>query len=368
MIQLSDKKILFVVSQLKVGGAAKMIKYVANLCTAYFGAVALLTYYDDFTPDDVAPSIHRINLNVKSSVLPIWRVKALSRLKRVIRQGKYDIVCSFLPDVSTMSRLATKGFDTITVSAERGDPFQFSQFWKMVVKWTYRKSDYCIFQLEQARDFFDQKVVEHSFVIPNPYVPIQNVQPFDGERKKTIVSAGRFAPQKRFDVLIKAFAHVHQRYPDYKLVLYGEGPSLGEYKKLAKQFQIERFVEYPGYVKNVSDMIREDGIFVLSSDYEGIPNSLIEAMSVGLPSVATDCSPGGASFLTDKGKRGLLVPKHDVEEMAKAICKLIENPELAKTLSERSIEIVSQLDINVINQMWINAFTQMIEKNGRKKS
>lgn len=359
---LPDKKILFVVSQLKVGGAAKMIKYVANLCVSHFGDVSLLTYYDDYTPDDVDGAINRINLNVKATgVIPIWRIRAYYRLRKIIKNGKYDIICSFLPDISTMSLLAAIGTHSIVVSAERGDPYQFSKFWKILMGWTYKHSDYCIFQLEQARDFFQKEVVLHSFVIPNPYVPENNVQPYDGKRRKTIVSAGRFAVQKRFDVLIEAFALVHKKHHEYKLILYGEGDCFSEYKHLAKKFQIEDYIDFPGYVRNVSSLIREEGIFVLSSDYEGIPNSLIEAMSMGMPVVATDCTPGGASFLTKEGERGLLVPTGNAKEMASAIIKLIENPSLAKSLSEKAKGVIEDLDINVINTMWINAFEQMIK-------
>lgn len=366
---LFNKTILFVVSQLKVGGAAKMIKYVANLCADNFGHVTMVTYYDDYTPKDLNSSIIRINLGVESWGLPFWRVKALSRLKKVVKKGRYDIVCSFLPDVSAMSRLATIGTQSIIVSAERGDPFQFSKVWKAIVSWTYRRSDYCFFQLEQARDFFGEKVKKHSFVIPNPFVPGEGVSPYFGQRKKTIVSAGRFAKQKRFDILIQAFAKVHDAHPDYRLVLYGEGDCKVEYEELSKQSGIEDFIDYPGYVKNTAVHIREDGIFVLSSDYEGIPNSLIEAMSVGMPCVATDCSPGGASFLTDKGKRGLLIPVHEIGEMARAINQLIEDPDLSKCLSVKAIDITKELDIEVISKLWIDAFTQMIERrNGRKES
>ena len=369
MMNLSDKTILFVVSQLKVGGAAKMIKYVANLCASHFKEVTLATYYNDFTPDDVLPSIHRINLNVKAAKIPTWRIAALKRLRKFIKEGGFDIVCSFLPDVSTMSRIATRGLDTITVSAERGDPFQFSKIWKRIIEWTYEKSDYCFFQLERARDFFGEDVAKHSFVIPNPYVPVEGIEPYNGERKKTIVSAGRFAEQKRFDILIRAFAKVLAIHPDYRLVLYGEGDSKQSYISLAEKLGIIKYVDFPGYIKTVAANIREDGIFVLSSDYEGIPNSLIEAMSVGLPCVATDCTPGGASFLTDKGKRGLLIPRHHVDEMAKAICKLIENPVLAESLSKEASTIVKVLDTDVINKMWIEAFTLMITNhNERKKS
>lgn len=369
MTPLSDKKILFVVSQLKVGGAAKMIKYVANLCVSHFMSVTMMSYVDEYTPDDLNPGIRRIDLGLKINKIPLWRIKALVKHRRVLKEGKYDIVCTFLPDMSLMSRLASFGLHTIVVSAERGDPFEFSKIWKALMGWSYAKSDYCFFQLDKARDFFGEKVAKHSFVIPNPYVPDEGISPFWGERKKTIVSAGRFADQKRFDILIRAFTKVHELHPDYRLVLYGDGECKPMYRELSKKLGIENYIDYPGYVNNVASYIREDGIFVLSSDYEGIPNSLIEAMSVGLPCVATDCTPGGPDFLTESGKRGLLVPIRKADAMADAICRIIEDPVLKENLSKEAVKIVEVLDIEVINRMWIEAFTQMIvNRDGRKES
>lgn len=366
---LSDKKILFVVSQLKVGGAAKMIKYVANLCAAHFQSVTMMSYVNDYTPEDLNPAIKRIDLGLKIQKIPLWRIKALLKHRKVLKEGLYDIVCTFLPDMSMMSRIASSGMGTIVVSAERGDPFEFSRLWRVLTSWTYEKSDYCFFQLEKARDYFGENVAKHSFVIPNPYVPVDGVVPYFGERKKTIVSAGRFAEQKRFDILIQAFAKVHDAYPDYRLILYGEGDCKPKYDELSKSLGVENLIDYPGYVKNVAANICEDGIFVLSSDYEGIPNSLIEAMSDGLPCVATDCTPGGPDFLTDHGKRGLLVPIRDVDAMAAAIVRLIEAPSLAEELSREAAKIVDVLDIEKINKMWIDAFTTMIKnRNGKKES
>lgn len=369
MTVLSDKSILFVVSQLKVGGAAKMIKYVANLCVSHFESVTMMSYLDDFTPEDLNPTIKRVDLGVKMGKVPIWRIKALAKHRKYLKEGKYDIVCTFLPDMSLMSRIASRGTHAIVVSAERGDPFEFSKLWKVLVGWTYRKSDYCFFQLERARDFFGEKVSKHSFVIPNPYVPTEGATPYHGDRNKTIVSAGRFADQKRFDILIQAFAKVFEKHSDYKLVLYGEGDCRTKYEELSRQLGVEDYIEYPGYVKNVSAAIRQEGVFVLSSDYEGIPNSLIEAMTVGVPCVATDCTPGGPDFLTDSGKRGLLVPVRDVDAMANAINRVIESPELAESLSYEGVKLVDILDINVINKAWLNAFTTMINnRDGRKES
>lgn len=105
-------------------------------------------------------------------------------------------------------------------------------------------------------------------MIPNPFILSDFVEPYKGERNKTIVSAGRFAPEKCYDVLINAFANVNKIHPDYKLILYGEGPLLDDYKQQAQQLHIENKVDFPGYVGSVAATVRKEGIFVLSSYYE----------------------------------------------------------------------------------------------------
>ncbi len=361
MRNMNDKSILFVISQLDIGGAAKMLKYVSNLCTSSFKKVVVVSYYGSDTPAGMNDGIVFFNLNTKISKLPIWRIPAVSRLHQIIKKEDCDIICSFLPDISFMSLLASFRSRARIISAERGDPYEFSFLWRKLMTYTYKKSDYCIFQLEKARDFFPESVRNHSFVIPNPYVPSDNGGYYYGERKKTIVSAGRFASQKRYDILIRAFSIVHATHSDYKLVLFGDGPCLSQYVSLAKELGVIDYVEFPGYVKSVPQAVKDQGIFVLSSDYEGIPNSLIEAMSVGVPTISTDCTPGGPAFLTANGERGLLVPVHDVDAMANAIVFYIENPELANTYGKNGMEIISVLDIDRINNMWLSAFSEVLK-------
>ena len=147
------------------------------------------------------------------------------------------------------------------------------------------------------------------------------------------------------------------------MILYGEGPFLEQYKQQAERLGISGLIEYPGYVKGVAKAIREDGVFVLSSRYEGIPNSLIEALSIGIPCVSTDCTPGGPRFLTKDGNNGLLVPVDDVDAMADSINTIIENAELANRLSELGPTILSELSDDVISKKWIEAFGSILELN-----
>lgn len=359
---MKNTTIVFVINALKVGGAAKMIQFVANSCEGHFGKIHLISLYDDESLGTLNESIVRHNLGINAKGNKISRrFIVVNALRKEIKQIRPDIVCSFVSDVCYYTRIATLGMPCIVTSAERGDPNIEPRWAKPIIRWAYNHSDYCFFQLEKARDYFGNKVIKKSFVIPNPFVPSSNASPYEGEHNKTIVSAGRFTWQKGYDSLIKAFANVHAKHPDYTLVLYGDGPLLGEYKSLCRELNIIDAVVFPGYSNDIMEAIRKEGIFVLSSRYEGIPNSLIEAMTMKLPIVATDCTPGGADFLTKHGDLGILVAIDDIDGIADGINRLIEDKDLYTTMSENSSLILEELKPSRISKLWIESFKSILE-------
>lgn len=354
-----DTQILFIINHLDFGGAGKMLKYVANLCADNFDNVAILSLYEKERSKGVSDKLKFYSLENDSKGGLLWRLAIIRSLRKKIKEINPDVVCTFVSDACFTTRVATLGMNVKVVSAERGDPYTLGRVWTALMKWTYGKSDYCFFQLEKARDFFGPKVAKKSFVIPNVFVQDTGVTPFYGERKKTIVSAGRFVAEKRYEVLIEAFAKVHASHPEYSMIIYGEGPFIDKYKQKSDTLGISEYITYPGYVKGVAKAVREEGIFVLPSLYEGIPNSLIEALSVGIPCVSTNCTPGGPEFLTKGGTTGVLVPVNNVEAMSNAILRIIESPELAKELSQKGPSILEELTDEKISKQWIAAFKQI---------
>ena len=355
---LFDKKIVFLINTMNIGGAAKMLNFAANLCADIFSDVTIISMFEKNELFANDKRIKNVNLDIKIRG-PLWRINTVSAMRKAIKAENPDIVCAFVSDVAFYARLATFGMKSVFISAERGDPYSLSPVWQMLVRYSYGKSDYCFFQLEGARDFFGKKIADKSFVIPNSYTAAENVEPFLGERKKTIVSVGRFEHQKGYDVLIDAFATVHRELPDYRLVLYGDGSDKGAYKAQVDALGLTDYVDFPGYINNAAKKIREDGVFVLPSRFEGIPNSLIEALSVGVPTVSSDCSPGGPSFLTRDGERGLLVPIDDAEALAEAIIRVIKDKELAQKFIELGPCVKDELKPEIISEMWVNAFAEI---------
>ena len=357
-----DNRIVYLINTLKVGGAAKMLKYVANLSLRVFSEISIISIYDDrYDGQDLDSRIKVVCLGFNDVNRFVRQFLMVTKTKDAIHEINPNYVCSFISHVCFIGRLATLGDKNIKyISAERGDPFTEHAIWKKIIKWTYLKSDYCFFQLDNARDFFGEAVAKKSFVIPNPAILNSIVKPYFGDREKTIVSAGRFSVEKRYCDLIDAFAIVHKKYPEYKLIIYGDGPMRESYKLQIKNLGIESFVSLPGYVDCFAEKIRKDGIFVLSSLFEGIPNALIEAMSVGIPCIATDCTPGGPAFLFNNQSRGLLVPVKNPQAISDAIISYIDHPELAKSKAASAVEIVEQLNKELIYNQWIQSLETIL--------
>ena len=290
-----------------------------------------------------------------------WRLNAIKRMHKLFLRMNFDCICAFVSDVAVLSRIASLGVKSTFFSAERGDPYVQRKIWSILTKWAYGRSDGCIFQLEKARDYYDKKIIKKSFVIANPYIAKKEKTIIDSlERKKTIVSAGRFEWQKGYDILISAFSIFVRRFPDYRLVLYGEGTLKKDYLRQAEELDILEKIQFPGYIPNVAAAIEGDGIFVLPSRFEGIPNVLIEAMATGIPTISTDCSPGGPRFLTDNGRRGLLIDVDDVDGLVKALEKLACDQKYALKVGQLGTEVVGLLDKETIQKQWVEVFEKCL--------
>lgn len=139
-----------------------------------------------------------------------------------------------------------------------------------------------------------------------------------------VLGVGRLTPQKGFDTLLRAFARVRAHLPAY-LVILGEGEERPALRQLARALGVHEQVAMPGYEANPFKYMRRAAVYVLSSRWEGLPNTLIEAMACGTPVVATDC-PSGAREILENGRWGRLVPVDDAEALATAIVETLTNP------------------------------------------
>ena len=162
-------------------------------------------------------------------------------------------------------------------------------------------------------------------------------------------------------MMIDAFSSVIQKYPDYKLVIYGEGELRPELEQLIKEYKLENSVYLPGVKKDIHQYIKDAEMFLLTSKFEGMPNALIEAMCLGLPCISTKVS--GAVDLIKNGENGLLVDLDDTEELIANIEKIIEDNEYAFELGKKASFLNEELSVARIADKWLNTITCKIKNN-----
>ena len=219
----------------------------------------------------------------------------------------------------------------------------------------FRFASVCVFQTEDAMKLFPKGVQKKGIVIPNPVNP--DMPPVTTmHRNKVIMTACRLSTQKNLPMLIKAFSGVVKDYPEYSLHIYGTGEERDNLQKLIEKYDLEGKAKLIGHSSDIFHIMQESAMYVCSSNYEGISNSLLEALCMGMPVISTDHPIGGAKVMISDQENGLLVPVGDDEEMCSAMKYLIEHPETAERLGENAKKIRERWPVDKIADRWLSVF------------
>lgn len=243
-------------------------------------------------------------------------------------------------------------FDIKSIVVEANDPKHdnLSNHTKIARRLLYWKSDGYVFQTEEEKSFYNAKIQKKGTVIHNPVIP--DLPERCCKTNKEIVAAGRLVAQKNFVMLIKAFAIVQRKHPNYVLKIYGEGEDYEKLLSLSAELNLEKTVQIKDFSLRLHEEIKHADLFVLSSDYEGMPNSLLEAMAMGFPVISTDCDGGGPRAIIKDGTNGFLVEKGNFEMLADKIIFLIENKDLKEQLAQKARNVRSSHSISSIGEQW----------------
>ena len=316
-------RILFVIDNLQCGGAQKIISFLANGLPNKNYKSAVCSYASSEIHFELGKNIEVFFGSGYEGKTFFRHLKKIRFIKQTIIVYKPDIIIAFSAIPTILSMFASKKHIPV-VYCERMDPYQAKRIRDKLEYSIVKKASWFVFQTKEAMQYFGKKVIAKCSVIHNPVTATYKTQCALDGRKKSIVFVGRFEnKQKRQDVMVEAFAKIHAKYPEWTLDFYGDGEDLQFIKDLVTQKQISEYVFFKGVQKNIEDVIRDYGIYVLTSDYEGIPNTLIEAMCVGLPVIATDCSPGGARLLIENDHNGILISRGNVDKLVEKISFLI---------------------------------------------
>ena len=223
----------------------------------------------------------------------------------------------------------------------------------------YPRADAAFFQTAEIRDHYSYLADTEKYVIPNPMM-LSLPDKYTGPRRKCIVNFCRIEKPKNLDHLIEAFALFRRDYPDYQLHIFGEGQERSRLQRKVALMRLEGAVRFFSYTANVHSLVADYAMFVSSSTREGISNSMMEAMAIGLPCICTDCRGGGARAVINNGHNGLLVPVNDVDALCRAMKKLVADDGLAPSLSKEAVKVRDEYSIDRIGMLWDTALTKML--------
>ncbi len=303
--------------------------------------------------DDVV-AIYEIPLYSKKPYID--KLKKYLKLRCLMKTLRPDVVLAMPEEIGVFVIMAMLGTGIPVVVSERNNPWVMpnKKITRLLRRMAYPFAKGLIFQTEQAAEFFPRKQREKGIVLPNPLELSRLPEVYAGPRRKIVVGAGRLDQQKNFPLLIRAFAKFYETHRDYKLVIFGEGKQRAELESLASGLLPDGVWRLPGRVQDLPEQIRDCAMFVLSSDYEGVPNVVIEAMAVGVPVISTDCAPGGAASLIQNEENGILVSVGDEKALADAMAAVADEPVSAKTKAAKAVGIRDVLDAGKVSDQWLD--------------
>lgn len=348
------KKIYFYINSLGKGGAERVIIQLANRFEQDFYNVCLITSFKDNDEYILPNTINRVCLEEEQDKgnRIIRNFRLIFKLRKILISDKPDVLISFMQEPNFRAILATFGLNTKTIISVRNDPIKEYPGWigKIVANYILPLANGCVFQTEDAQKWFPQKLQKKSKIIFNEV----SEKFFSVERDivKNIVSIGRLTKQKNQKLLIEAFSEVVQEFPNEKLLIYGDGVLKKDLQDFINSKKMTDKILLMGTTNNVDIVLSQAKIFVLSSDYEGMPNVLLEALAVGVPSISTNCPCGGPKMLIKSNFNGILIQVGNKEELKEGLLKLLNDKELYFNISNNAKQSALNFKPEIVFQEW----------------
>ncbi len=357
-------RLVFVIYSLQAGGAERVLSIMANHWSGKSHKVTVITLDDGSKPPfyDIDSRIQKVSLDIAGTSKNLFEsimsnLRRVYNLRRAIRGAQPDAVISFLTETNVLTLTAAIGLHTPVIVAEHTDPWTcpVSGTWAKLRLWLYRRASLVVVLTERAREYFNISPRIQVAVMPNPIVIEDKKEPveidLDVTAKHMIVAMGRLSQEKRFDLLIRAYSRVSKKYRDWDLMILGEGPKRAELEVLRDELGLDKRIKLPGAVRYPHVILKQGELFVLSSELEGFPMALCEAMACGVPVITTEYNSAVRDIVED-GQNGILVPPGDHEALAAAMIQLIQDPRERGRLGANGAEIGLRYSVEAIMEKW----------------
>lgn len=291
-------------------------------------------------------------------------VRRLFKLRRIFRRHRPDIVLGMMTTSSVLSVLAARGMHCRVIATEHTHPpsQELSGFWLRLRRWAYPRAFKVVALTTGTAQWIGQHIPgSRVTVIPNAVRwPLQVsepvIEPPERHGRKRLLAVGRLHPHKGFDLLIQAFAGLAAYFPDWDLVILGEGPDRDVLQVQIDQAGLSQRIVMPGRVGNVSQWYDASDLYVLSSRVEGLSNTLLESMASGLAAVAYDCETGPREIVRNGIDGWLVSPSEDVDALAAHLSDLMAHPEKCQAFARRAVDVKDRFSVARVMALWRKLF------------
>lgn len=354
-------KIIFHLNCLEQGGAERVVSNLANQFVKEDYEVIVATEWQGEVEFSLDERVQRIHVGLRKEDEDKSRMKKIALrfkyLRELMKKERPDVVISFTRRPNYRALFCGIGCGIPIIPAVRQDPASYynSPVDKLLIPFLYRLADGCVFQTKEQSRYFPRSLQKKSRIILNPVNHKYLNIPRPEQREKSVVQSGRLVDFKNQIMLFQAFLKVHEKHPDYCLKLYGGDSFDGTKEKLEafiRENKAESYMKLMGPSDELEKELPRAAVYAFSSDYEGMPNALLEAMTMGLPVAATDCPCGGPGTVINHEENGLLLPVGNEEAMADAINRLIEDGEFAERLGNNARKISDRINENAVLAQW----------------
>ena len=360
--------LVIVISSLATGGAQRVVVSMAEWWASKGHRVVIVTI-DDIKSDryKLPDTVERVALDMmfptKGSQTVTANLRRIKGLRRAFMQAQTNAIVSFEHTTNVLALLASRALHIPVAISERVDPREvpLKWPWEMLRRVMYPKTNALVVQTDDVRAWAERFVDRSAVVtIPNPapVAPVARKRPGRATSRRTVVGLGRLTHQKGFDLLIRAFATVSSRNPDWSLVIYGDGEERPRLEVLIEELGLSSFVRLPGMTDDPIAALLSGDLFVMPSRFEGFPNVLLEAMACGLPVIASDCRSGPKEIIRNEVD-GILVPAEDSMALAAAMHRLMNNKHEQAELGKRAQEVTERFGIDKIMSKWDNVLLHL---------